>query len=61
MWPQAVVEEFPAAGFLPAHLTRIRAMLLQRREALTGCLEAGLAGLARWTVPEDRSDDTRRP
>jgi 2-aminoadipate transaminase len=52
LWPQAVVEEFLAAGFLPAHLTRIRAMLRQRREALTGQLEAGLAGQARWTVPD---------
>lgn len=52
LWPQAVVEEFLAAGFLPAHLTRIRAMLRQRREALTGRLEAGLAGQARWTVPD---------
>jgi 2-aminoadipate transaminase len=52
LWPQAVVEEFLAAGFLPAHLTRIRAELRQRRDALTGRLEVGLAGQARWTVPD---------
>jgi 2-aminoadipate transaminase len=52
LWPQAVVEEFLAAGFLPAHLDRIRAELRQRRDALTERLEAGLGGQARWTVPD---------
>lgn len=52
LWPQAVVHEFLAAGFLPAHLARIRAMLRQRRDALTGRLQAGLSGQARWSAPD---------
>jgi 2-aminoadipate transaminase len=52
MWPQAVAYEFLAAGFLPAHLTRIRKMLRQRRDVLVGRLDAGLAGHARWSVPD---------
>ena len=52
MWPQAVVHEFLAAGFLPAHLARVRAMLRERCDALAGGLEAGLAGQARWPAPD---------
>jgi 2-aminoadipate transaminase len=52
LWPQAVACEFLAAGFLPAHLARIRAMLRQRRDALIGRLDAGLAGRACWSVPD---------
>jgi len=52
MWPQAVVHEFLAAGFLPGHLARARAMLRERRDALTGALEAGLGGQARWETPD---------
>ena len=52
MWPQAVVHEFLAAGFLPGHLARVRAMLRERRDALTGALEAGLGGQARWDTPD---------
>ncbi len=52
MWPQAVAFEFLAAGFLPAHLARIRPMLRQRRDALIGGLDAGLAGHARWSAPD---------
>lgn len=52
LWPQAEVFEFVTAGFLPAHLARIRAMLRERRDALTGRLEAGLAGHARWSIPD---------
>lgn len=51
MWPQAVAYEFLAAGFLPEHLTRSRAALRLRRDALIGGLGAGLAGHARWSVP----------
>jgi 2-aminoadipate transaminase len=52
LWPQAVVLEFLAAGFLPAHLARVRAMLRERRDALTSGLDRGLAGQARWSVPD---------
>jgi len=52
MWPQAVVHEFLAAGFLPAHLARVRAMLRERYDALAGGLEAGLPGQARWPAPD---------
>lgn len=52
MWPQAVVHEFLAAGFLPAHLARVRVMLRERYDALAGGLEAGLPGQARWPVPD---------
>jgi DNA-binding transcriptional MocR family regulator len=52
IWPQAEVYEFLAAGFLPGHLSRIRAALRQRRDALAGGLEAGLGGHARWTTPD---------
>jgi 2-aminoadipate transaminase len=52
MWPQAVAHEFLAAGFLPAHLARARELLRQRRDTLTGRLDAGLSGHARWTVPD---------
>jgi DNA-binding transcriptional MocR family regulator len=51
-WPQAVVHEFLAAGFLPEHLAQVRAMLRERRDALTGALEAGLGGKARWEAPD---------
>ena len=51
-WPQAVVHEFLAAGFLPAHLARVRAMLRERYDALADGLEAGLPGQARWPVPD---------
>ena len=52
LWPQAVVYEFLAAGFLPAHLARIRPVLRERRDALTGGLEAGLPAAATWSVPD---------
>jgi len=52
MWPQAVVHEFLEAGFLPGHLVRARTMLRERRDALTGALEAGLGGQARWETPD---------
>jgi 2-aminoadipate transaminase len=52
LWPQAVVLEFLAAGFLPAHLARVRAMLRERRDALINGLDRGLAGQARWSVPD---------
>ena len=52
LWPQAVVYEFLAAGFLPAHLARIRAVLRERRDALIGGLEAGLPAAATWSVPD---------
>jgi 2-aminoadipate transaminase len=52
LWPQAVVLEFLAAGFLPAHLARIRTMLRERRDALVSGLDSGLAGQARWSVPD---------
>jgi len=51
-WPQAVVHEFLAAGFLPPHLARVRAMLRERYDALAGGLEAGLPGQVRWPVPD---------
>jgi 2-aminoadipate transaminase len=51
-WPQAVVHEFLAAGFLPEHLARARAMLRERYDALAGGLEAGLPGQARWPAPD---------
>jgi 2-aminoadipate transaminase len=60
LWPQAVVLEFLAAGFLPEHLARVRAMLRERRDALISGLDRGLtgtpsapnlAGQARWSVP----------
>jgi 2-aminoadipate transaminase len=51
-WPQAVVHEFLAAGFLPEHLARVRVMLRERYDALAGGLEAGLPGQARWPVPD---------
>ncbi|MGH3273399.1 MAG: PLP-dependent aminotransferase family protein [Streptosporangiaceae bacterium] len=52
LWPQAVVYEFLAAGFLPPHLARIRDLLRLRRDALAGRLGAGLDGLARWSMPD---------
>jgi 2-aminoadipate transaminase len=52
LWPQAVVHEFLGAGFLPAHLARVRAMLRERCDVLTGRLEAGLGEQARWSVPD---------
>ena len=52
LWPQAVVYEFLAAGFLPAHLARIRPLLRERRDALTSGLEAGLPAAATWSVPD---------
>src|ERR1700729_943702 len=41
-----------AAGFLPAHLARVRAMLRERGDALINGLDRGLAGQARWSVPD---------
>jgi 2-aminoadipate transaminase len=51
LWPQAELYEFLAAGFLPPHLDRVRALLRARRDALMERLAAGLDGLARWTTP----------
>jgi DNA-binding transcriptional MocR family regulator len=52
LWPQAEVYEFLAAGFWPAHLTRIRELLRLRRDALVRQLSRRLAGLASWTTPD---------
>ena len=53
MWPQAEIYEFLAGGFLPAHLSRVRALLRLRRDALVTRLAAGLDGSgARWSNPD---------
>jgi len=53
LWPQAEVYEFLAGGFLPAHLSRVRALLRLRRDALVTRLAAGLEGAGpRWSKPD---------
>lgn len=53
LWPQAEVYEFLAAGFLPAHLARIRELLRLRRDALVAGLADGLDGCAAdWLIPD---------
>jgi DNA-binding transcriptional MocR family regulator len=53
LWPQAEVYEFLAAGFLPAHLARIRELLRLRRDALVAGLADGLDGCAAdWLTPD---------
>jgi DNA-binding transcriptional MocR family regulator len=52
LWPQAVLYEFLAAGFLPPHLTRVRALLRARRDVLLERLDVGLGDEATWTIPE---------
>lgn len=52
VWPQAEVYEFLAAGFLPAHLDRVRTLLRARRDALLERLGTGLDGRAHWTTPD---------
>jgi 2-aminoadipate transaminase len=53
LWPQAEIYEFLAGGFLPAHLSRVRALLRLRRDALVTRLAAGLDGAGtRWSNPD---------
>jgi 2-aminoadipate transaminase len=66
LWPQAEIYEFLAAGCLPPHLDRVRALLRARRDALLERLSAGLDGRAHWTIPDggyftwlDLPDDIR--
>ena len=49
---QAAVAEFVSCGEYDAHLGRLRATLLERRDVLLSGLEETLGDTARWTVPE---------
>jgi 2-aminoadipate transaminase len=49
MLDQSIVEEFCAAGELPAQIERVRAFYRERRATLIGALEQHFRGRATWT------------
>jgi 2-aminoadipate transaminase len=49
---QAAVADFVKSGAYDRHLARIKATLLERRDAMVEALEAVMPDDARWTYPE---------
>ena len=49
---QAAVADFVASGGYDRHLTRLKSMLVERRDAMVEALEAEMPEDARWTHPE---------